>query len=216
MKRQHPDNPELFWCPKCKTYKARGEFGGKDKIDGWCKRCRAAAENRRRKCYDRDKLKTYHKEYYEKHKEEIKKQCLSYITRRPEVKKKAYDNYRKRHADEIKERLKTYRIENRAAILASGRRSAKNAYWNNPVKYRNITKEATEKMCDSYITASLRKSKFDITPETIELKRQQIIMKRTLKQFKEWRKQYEPNNPDVQREQRENEETDGRQGHGEP
>jgi len=56
----------------------------------------------------------------------------------------------------------------------------------------------------------------DITQPMIDMKRQAIIMKRTLKQFKEWRKEYESNNADVQREQRENEEADGRQGHTQP
>jgi tRNA A37 methylthiotransferase MiaB len=56
----------------------------------------------------------------------------------------------------------------------------------------------------------------DQTPEMIELKRQQIMMKRTLKQLKEWRKEHESNHADVQREQRTDEEVNGRQRPAQP
>jgi len=43
MKRQHPDNPNLFWCPKCGTYKEREEFyidkSRYSEISGECKKC---------------------------------------------------------------------------------------------------------------------------------------------------------------------------------
>jgi hypothetical protein len=42
MKRQHPDNPGLFWCNRCKNYKEKSEFH-KSKtyhgIYGFCKAC---------------------------------------------------------------------------------------------------------------------------------------------------------------------------------
>ena len=40
MKRQHPDNPELFWCPKCETYKVRESFGKTKRLPGYCLACR--------------------------------------------------------------------------------------------------------------------------------------------------------------------------------
>lgn len=43
MKRQHPINPNLFWCPKCKTYKSREAFtpryDGPTPVRGYCKKC---------------------------------------------------------------------------------------------------------------------------------------------------------------------------------
>lgn len=45
MKRQHPTEPNLFWCPKCQTYKARGEFGVRrcyrHGVAAECKKCRS-------------------------------------------------------------------------------------------------------------------------------------------------------------------------------
>ncbi len=54
---------------------------------------------------------------------------------------------------------------------------------------------------DSYIISDLRKRGEPETPEIIELTRQRIIMKRTLKQFKKWREENEPNHTDVYGEQ---------------
>jgi len=43
VKRQHPTDPDLFWCPKCSQYKKRGEFlkskQTKCGLYGHCKRC---------------------------------------------------------------------------------------------------------------------------------------------------------------------------------
>jgi hypothetical protein len=43
MKRQHPDNPDLFWCSKCKQYKAKEEFytkrSNRNVINGYCREC---------------------------------------------------------------------------------------------------------------------------------------------------------------------------------
>lgn len=163
MKRQHPDNPDLFWCPKCRTYKVRGEFGyardRKQNIAAVCKLC-----NNNWGKTNKEKRKETAKKYRESHKKECKERTVAW-------------------ARANKDRLNRKRIQG---------------------------------LADGYVVHCMRRSSAPVTPETIELTRQRIIMKRTLKQFKEWRKEYESNNPDVQREQRENEETDGRQGHVEP
>lgn len=43
MKRQHPTDPNLFWCPKCRTYKERHEFHkaarGIYGVKAYCKEC---------------------------------------------------------------------------------------------------------------------------------------------------------------------------------
>ncbi|MFH1999109.1 MAG: hypothetical protein ABIK28_05470 [Planctomycetota bacterium] len=54
---------------------------------------------------------------------------------------------------------------------------------------------------DKYIKVRLKKSAIPITSETIEIKRQQITMKRTLKQFKKWREENESNRKVISGEQ---------------
>ena len=58
---------------------------------------------------------------------------------------------------------------------------------------------------DSLVKEYLKQQNILITPETIEMKRQQIIAKRTLKEFKKWRKEYESNHTDVSGKQLKNE-----------
>jgi hypothetical protein len=71
-------------------------------------------------------------------------------------------------------------------------------------------RESIKQLKTSYVKALIRSNGIenkDIIPEMIELKRQQIIMKRTLKQFKQWRKEREneSGNTDVYGEQLTNE-----------
>jgi len=59
---------------------------------------------------------------------------------------------------------------------------------------------------DNYVRILLRRqAQVEIIPETIELKRQQIIMKRTLKQLKEWRKEHESDRDVISGKQRKDE-----------
>ena len=155
MKRQHPDNPELFWCPKCQGYKARREFGerkaSKDNVDWYCKPCNC-----------RRSMDVY----------------LS--------SDKGLRNARER------ERRKT-RQEYLAAMKAWRKR--------NPEKHnaarKKIKAKSISELKDRYLTEIMRRGGLSITPETIELKRQQITMKRTLKEFKQWRGENESNHTDV-------------------
>lgn len=64
---------------------------------------------------------------------------------------------------------------------------------------------------DKMVIPILKKQKKPITPETIEIKRQQLIMKRTLKEFKLWRKNNESNHTDVHGKQLKNEKNHGQQ-----
>ena len=71
MKRQHPDNPELFWCPKCKTYKARGEFNkrkrNKDGIYEQCRECQ-------RKENSKISATGYHAQWRDEHRDKLRTQ----------------------------------------------------------------------------------------------------------------------------------------------
>jgi hypothetical protein len=66
-------------------------------------------------------------------------------------------------------------------------------------------KKRMENLTDLYVSIQLRALGIPITTETIKLKRQQIIMKRTLKEFKQWREEYESNHTDVSGKQLKNE-----------
>ena len=39
MRRQHPDKPDLFWCPKCKTYKKEECFYPRSYQKNACRDC---------------------------------------------------------------------------------------------------------------------------------------------------------------------------------
>jgi len=65
--------------------------------------------------------------------------------------------------------------------------------------YREYHREYV-KVSDYYVRNKLSRQGIApeaITPELIDLKRQQLSMKRTLKQFKTWRKEHESNHADV-------------------
>lgn len=71
----------------------------------------------------------------------------------------------------IRERCATYRENNRGSFNASSR-------------YHKAISRVS--LGDLYIKNKLHQQNLPITPETIELKRAQIQMKRTLKEFKKW------------------------------
>ena len=83
-------------------------------------------------------------------------------------------------------------------------------------KHKRQSQLGRDTLNDNYIKGSLRKMGIvssSVTPDLIKLKRQQITMKRNLKQFKKWREERE-NESDheyVSGEQRENEENYGRE-----
>jgi len=132
MKRQHPTDPNLFWCPKCQTYKAREEFSrNKSLFNGIAKYCKICFKIFRDINYQR---------HISVHQERSK------VNGKTQKHKNLVISYMKRRRD----------------TLSSG-----------------------------YIAEKLNRSRLPVSPETIELKRQQIIMKRTLKQFKQWRKENE-------------------------
>ncbi len=144
MKRQHPTDPNLFWCPKCKTYKTREEFRKRSSggLSGYCVVCKQTA--------DRD--------------------------------------YQHGHTRENSLRCSRWRSDNAARERASH------------LKNERLTRA---RIGDLYVKQIIRQTlgmaARDVSEEMITLKRQQIIMIRTLKQFKQWRKEQEnePNHTDV-------------------
>ena len=86
-------------------------------------------------------------------------------------------------------------------------------YYKNRDKYVGQRNKRTFDLTDGYIKGLLKARNTPITADLIELKRQQILMKRNLKQFKKWReeKEDESNHEYVSGEQQENEENYGRE-----
>ena len=176
MKKQHPTNPNLFWCPKCKTFKEKGLFkvynSRPHKISSYCRLC----GNARQQEWNRNKYKT--DPAYAKH-------------------KSAY------HAEWQRNKCKTdpaYVKHKNACNVEWMRNKRKTdpAY----AKRQNALiakrkKHYTSKLKDYYLKQNLKKTGLPITPEMLELKRVQISMKRTLKEIKKWRKDNEPNYTDV-------------------
>jgi hypothetical protein len=162
MKRQHPTDPNLFWCPKCRGYKEREEFG-KHKgqpygIGGHCLQCRQATEKSKKSIRARRGIcPVCNGEFTAA---VAKKYCTQRCAKKgwkPDPKK-------------IKEKRGTTKYKTRS---------------------NSLQRKLRDGLPDWYVVDRLRKGGHQVTPETIELKRQQIIMKRTLKEFKQWRKENE-------------------------
>jgi hypothetical protein len=152
MKRQHPDNPELFWCPKCKTYKARGEFNKRKRNkDGVYELCRECHRKENNKIY----ATGYKKRWDDEHRDELRS--------------KGRVRYQKQQKKMIK----------RSVAWQKNNPDTMHKIWN------MAGKKKIENITDSYVVRCMRHTGIvDITPETIELKREQIMMHRELRQIK--------------------------------
>jgi hypothetical protein len=137
-----------------------------------------------------------------KNKESIKSWCFRCCAKEqrerninhPEVGK----NYKKSNIKKVRQWKKNsvQRLKHTASYKAQRKRA----------KLKSVSE-----IRDNYLKSNMKRDGIPITPETIELKRQQIIMKRTLKEFKKWREEYESNHTDVHGKQFENEENNGQQ-----
>ncbi len=207
MKRQHPTDPNLFWCPKCQGYKARGDFykwGDRPiVIDSRCKRCRSQAHTTKCTiCSAIIKAAGGAKYCTECWKEKEKERCkIKMVKQRSTIegRRKSIQSCYKYYHNHLQERRSTARI--RIKIW-------KKENQDKDRKLRvNYKKRLVAEIRDNYLVGLLKRYRdVEITPGLIELKRQQIISKRTLTQFKKWREQNESDHKDVYREQRQNEE----------
>jgi hypothetical protein len=240
-KRQHPDNPELFWCPRCETYKARGEFTSNNKntlgVGGECKDCHRdryvkkgpriiiygktkicpqCKETKMRKMFSRNKCNPDGLSGWCKQCCEIKRLVWKEKNRPQylESQKKYYEKNKDRLKISSKERrikiyndpilLAHHRELDKKARMAPHRKEHASAYSKKFAPEYN--RKNRKLLLDPYVKQLLRVNNniYDPSSETIELKRQQLIMLRTLKKFKEWRKEHESNYEDVHGKQREN------------
>jgi transketolase len=166
MKKQHPTDPNLFWCPKCKGYKTREEFGktmGHNEVRAYCLPCEINRVYEWRK-NNPEKVKASHKRYRENHKEYRTEYTRKWQKKNPEKQKEMSKIYNRKMVDRLK-----------------------NCYLIQNMKYQGIF----------------------ISPETIELKRQQITLKRNLKKLR--RLLDGPTNESIEREQQQNGEDNRRE-----
>lgn len=215
MKRQHPENPGLFWCPKCREYKQRLEFHrSKNDLNGIASPCIAC------RCQKTGLPYRYSKEGREK-------MALTQIKkgerRSPgtEFKKGERSKGRCFKKGDIawndaqmkvlcdwcgeKFKIKPYQFRKSTKNHCSKPCADKSLYSGGKAEQQRIMRESCVNLDDRYIKAILGNAGMkpeEKTPLTIELKRQQMAMKRTLRQFKKWRKNHEHTNcRDVQEEQ---------------
>jgi len=188
MKHQHPTDPNLFWCNKCEKYKELQKFEKKKGcpfgITGRCIEC--ASKKKREWYHDNFQRNRIHINLYYKNK---------------------YKNLPENQKNILRQKSRKRMAETPIEIK---RHRRKESYKNNKCKIdmqnKIRSREARANLPDWYIRINLRKQGLYITKELIELNRQQLIMKRTLKQFKKWRKDYESNHTNVYGEQFKNEE----------
>lgn len=197
-RRQHPDNPNLLWCPVCKTYKVVEDFNlnARTKVQKFFPG-RGAGHGRQWLCRSCQNEK--HRVYRKKHHNEKMKYQREYRKTHPGKRVSEYseDELQKKRAISLRSRHKRIAED---PMLAEQRKA----------QSRRCGKIRVGTCCDSYVVNLLKaRGTKKITPELIELARQGVLAKRLLKQFIIWRKVSEPDNQDVHGKQRENEEDHG-------
>lgn len=212
MKRQHPTDPNLFWCPKCKTYRGKGEFG-KDKNDpngiaSWCIICRCRKTGLPYKYSKESRAKMEMTQFKKGERAsmatEFQKGIIPWNKGKKGIMPRPWNDTNTvvscMHCGEDIKR-KPSQVKKSKHQFCSPECEWK---W----MYKGGSKAARVELRDTYIRTCLQSIGFnrrEIAPETIELKRQQIIMKRTLKQLKDWRKEHESDRDVISGEQREDE-----------
>lgn len=161
MKRQHPTDPNLFWCPKCEQWGVFGKIrntNGEYYLRNICNDCRCKQEKLRRdKKPKREKItplarSVIARRYYELNTDKVKKRSKLWAEKNPEKYKTSQKKY-------------THKEETR-------------------VKVNNRNRAHGVNISDTYLKGVLRHVGINKTnPETIELKRQQIILFRNIKQL---------------------------------
>lgn len=171
LRRLHPTNSNLFFCFNCKTYKTKDQYdqhrGGKYGIQTICRDCHTKQE----------------KYLYDKYPERYR-----------EVHRRSSAKLRKQYPQRYKDSSKKYYLTNREkCIKRSVEYHKKHRNSESSIKRRiRYKKRIVDELRDNYVKHILNLTGVIVTDTTLALKRQQLTMKRTLKQFKKWRKENEP------------------------
>ena len=192
MKRQHPTDPNLFWCSKHKEYHARDDFSPRKNrpfgISYACKKWQAA--NKKRKYHeDPRKELAIAKRYREKNKLVMLGRTKEWRNENKEYCRQYNVEYRKENKDKRDELTAKWRKDNQSHVLEY----SKQYFLGHKDHYRELNQAVNAALPDRIVRSNLERfmGKGNVTPEMIEMARQRIIMKRTLKQLKEWRKEHE-------------------------
>lgn len=222
MKRQHPNNPDLFWCPRCHSYKPKSEYHEYKEnglVKSYCKLCKKewAIEYRKTHEQKREILKKCElcgKDFYT-YSSTVKTcsiECARLVVYGDKIKvlcpicgkeRIVFEKTRARHGyitDVCQNCHNKERLKNRIKENSDLADRIKN-------KQKVRQKRNILNLSNGIVAAKLRAVNCPVTPDTLELRRQQILMRRTLKQFKQWRKgkEDESNYTDVHGEQCKNE-----------
>jgi len=200
LKRQHPDNPDLFWCSICKKYRLRIDYSlSRKNIHGIAQNCKECLNANQAKYRIKKTDRISSRIYPNNHDLFYCSNCQKYKSRSEYYKQKLGKYGVDGYCRECRKILVTNEIKYK---------SRKKRYKENPEYFKSISKSQNDSLSDSFIKTRLRFFGINITPETIELKRQQIIMKRTMRELRKWRKENDPTITDVPGIESENETVD--------
>ena len=182
-------------CSKCGEVKGLGEFNKRSAVSGklhsWCKDCCAAYKvanraalsakrlelARKERAENPDKRKSYYKEYYLAHCEEIKERARAYSSQNKEARIAQCREYRLREQEAIAKRRAEKYAEKSDEINAK-RREPGSAHKQHMAKRVALLK-------DAYVVQKLKLNKTQATPELIALKREQLTIKRMACELKQ-------------------------------
>ena len=171
MKRQHPTDPNLFWCPKCKIWNTTAHFYTEKRALDGMGACKEDARKRMREynSLNYDKIKVNRRPYFE--------------ARRISGEKSAYDKkWREENKEQKKATDESWRRRNWDRVLEGCRiRSRKN--WD---KHLERCRKSNERLLDSVVRGNIWKSMHIKNPsqETIASYRLLTKLRRELKQLK--------------------------------
>ena len=152
-------------CTKCGEVKELGEYEkAKSNKDGLRSYCKVCMKEYRKKYYldNPEKYKELSKKWALKNPEKVKEASKKWALKNPEYSKKQHEGYRLNNPDKLKEYNKKWKLKNLEKIKEQKRYDI-------------------EFLKDTYIKRGLRTGNIPITPETIELKRNIILIKRITK-----------------------------------
>jgi hypothetical protein len=130
-----------------------------------------------------EKLKEYRKNYRKENAEKLKEYRKNNADKAKEYRKNNADKakeYRKINAEKLKEYIKNYRKENPDKIKKHSENNQARQKERNAKEISFLDNNYVKKL----ITAQLKIERLKILPETIELKREQLMLFREIKQYK--------------------------------
>jgi len=159
MKRQHPTEPNLFWCPKCQTYKAREEFNLNQL---WCKLCQSVAYKQWAQ-RNKDRKKEYQAIWTKQHPDNVKKHNQTGYKKHKKERNFKAAKYNKEHPTQVKETMRRNYEKYRDDRLLSSK-----------INHQ----KRKESLTDVYVKMLLNEQGLAVSLANIELKRTAIQIKR--------------------------------------